>query len=292
MNYLIYLAQGPAALRCEALYSLLSYFRAAPVPPAQVLIYTDAPEAFRQVLGPRADVHYPAVSAKEWQAWRGAANMVYLLKIGVLEHAAAHYPGNLLFVDTDTIWQQDPTPLFEQLSRGTRFMHDNEGALATGNTLSRKVYRHLRGRTFQTGAHQVQVQPDTLLFNSGAIGFRSHEAPLLRDVMHLAEQLYAAYHKHMMEQLAFSLRLAVDGPVEEIKPYLLHYWNLKGVRPTLEKLFERYQSQGSAELLTRLDALDLPGLHRAELAYRNLAGWQRTWRKLTGRRWRLPALEV
>ncbi|KUG09454.1 putative nucleotide-diphospho-sugar transferase [Solirubrum puertoriconensis] len=292
MNYLIYLAHGPAELRSEALYSLLSYFRAAPVLPAQVLIYTDAPDAFRQVLGERPDVLYPSVTEAEWQAWRGSANMVYLLKIGVLEHAAAHYPGNLLFVDTDTIWQRDPTPIFEQIGQGTRFMHDNEGLLATGNTLSRKVYRHLKGHTFRIGAYQVQVTPATLLFNSGVIGFRSHEAALLRDVMQLAEQLYATYHKHMMEQLAFSMRFAVDGPVQEAKPYVVHYWNLKAVRPTLAALFARYQSASHEELLRRLDALGLPEVHRAELAYRNLAGWQRTLRKLTGRRWRMPAFEV
>ncbi|AYA37280.1 hypothetical protein D3Y59_09580 [Hymenobacter oligotrophus] len=292
MNYLIYLAHGPAELRSEALYSLLSYFRAAPVAPAQVLIYTDAPEAFRQVLGERPGVLYPSVMEAEWRAWRGSANMVYLLKIGVLEHAAAHYPGNLLFVDTDTIWQRDPTPIFEQIGQGARFMHDNEGLLATGNTLSRKVYRHLKGHTFQTGAYQVQVTPATLLFNSGVIGFRSHEATLLRDVMQLAEQLYATYHKHMMEQLAFSMRFAVDGPVQEAKPYVVHYWNLKEVRPTLAALFSRYRGASHEELLRRLDALGLPEVHRAELAYRNLAGWQRTLRKLVGRRWRMPVFEV
>ncbi|UYZ57554.1 hypothetical protein [Hymenobacter latericus] len=292
MNYLIYLAQGPAALRCEALYSVLSYFRVAPQPPAQVLIYTDDAAAFRQVLGPRPDVHYPAVSAEEWQAWRGKADMVYMVKIGVLEHAAVHYPGNLLLIDTDTIWQQDPTPLFSQIGQGQRFLHATEGRLGYGDALNRKVYRNLTGHPYRFGNTPVQITPETVMLNSGAVGLSSHDLPLLHDVRELAEQFYAVYRKHLMEQLAFSVRLPLAGPVQEAAPYVLHYWNLKGVRPTLVALFEKYAGASHEELLRRLDALNLPEVHRSELAYRNLAGWQRTLRKLMGKRWRMPAFEV
>ena len=292
MNYLIYLAHGPAELRSEALYSILSYFEVAPAPPATVLIYTDAPNAFRAVLGERADVLYPEVAATEWQTWRGESNMVYLLKIGVLEHAAAHYPGNLLFVDTDTIWQRDPTPIFEQIGQGTRFMHVNEGALRTGNTLSRKVYRHLQGREFQAGTARVRIAPNTPLYNSGVIGFQSEDAALLRDVMQLADQLYAAYYKHMMEQLATGLRLGLDKPLQEAAPYVLHYWNLKAARPVLAQVFEKYKGRPNAELLARAHQLNLPAIHEAELAYRNLPGWRRTLLKLLGKQWEMPELRA
>ena len=290
MNYLIYLAHGPAELRSEALYSILTYFEVAPASPTTILIYTDAPDAFQAVLGERADVLYPTVTDAEWQAWRGESNMVYLLKIGVLEHAATHYPGNLLFVDTDTIWQRDPTSIFAQIEQGARFMHLNEGALRTGNTLSRKVYRRLRGRTFQVGGAQVGITPDTPLYNSGIIGFQSKDAALLRDVMQLADQLYAAYHKHMMEQLATGLRLGLDSSLREAAPYVLHYWNLKAARPVLARVFARCQGQPTAELLARAHQLNLPALHEAELAYRNLPGWRRTLLKLVGKRWQMPEI--
>lgn len=286
-NYLIYLAHGPAAIKYEALYSLLTYFEVAPGLPATVLVYTDTPDTFRQMLGERADVQYPAVSAAEWQGWRGAADMVYLLKIGVLEHAAAHYPGNLLFVDTDTLWQRDPASIFDQIAEGARFMHLNEGLLRTGNLLSRKVYRRLRGLEFVVGTDRVRIGPDTPLYNSGVIGFRSSDAALLRDIMPLADQLYATYHKHMMEQLATGLRLGLDRLLLEAAPYVLHYWNLKAIRPALERVFGRNAGQGLPALRRQLDALHIPEQHAAELAYRALPGWHRTLRKLLGRQWRV-----
>lgn len=293
MNYLIYLAYGLADIRSEAIYSILSYDAvAAQSAQTRILIYTDDAVAFRQLLGNRTDILYPAVAPEQWQTWRGAANKVYLLKIGVLEHAAAHYPGNLFFLDTDTIWRQDPTPLFKHIDAGHFYMHQNEGHLMSGNTLSQKVYRHLKGHEWQSGRHTLRVTPETELFNSGVIAFRSDKAYLLREVMALAEQLYATYNKHMMEQLAFSLRFAAEGPIADVPEYLWHYWNLKDARPAITRVIAKYGSPKPATLLPHFQQLGLPKLHQEELAYRQLPGWQRTWRKLTGRRWKMPELEV
>ncbi len=293
MNYLIYLAYGSEAIRCEAYFSILSYYEqvASLAPDMHILVYTDAPDAFQQVLGNRPDVHYPPVSQEQWQAWRGGANKVYLLKIGVLQHAASHYPGNLLFLDTDTIWRRDPAPLFVSIAAGHFYMHQNEGQLISGNTLSRKVYRHLKTHQWEVAGRVFRVTPETDLYNSGVIALRSDKAYLLPEVMALAEQLYATYNKHMMEQLAFSLRFAAEGPIADVPDYLWHYWNLKEVRPTLVRVLAAAGNQSSTNLLARLHQLALPKLHEEELAYRNLPGWRRTLRKITGRRWRLPPLE-
>jgi hypothetical protein len=286
MNSLIYLAQGPAELRAEAYYSLLSYYKVA-AKPTQILIYTDAPEAFVQVLGERPEITYPAVTATQWREWRGSSNKVFMLKIGVLTHAATHYPGNLLFVDTDTIWQRDPAPLFEQIAQGQLIMHVIEEQMSTGNVLSRKVYKHLKDLTFTAGQRQIRLTPETLLYNSGVLGFPSAMATELPYITSLADQFFAAYDKHIMEQLAFSIYFHLSAPVA-----VLHYWNLKAARPYLARVFEKYAGQPLDELYQRATALDLPGLHEAELAYRNLPGWRRTLLKLQGRRWQMPELAV
>lgn len=291
MDSLIYLAYGPAELHAEAFYSLLSYYKVAREP-VQTLIYTDAPEAFRRVLGERPDVVYPAVTAEQWQQWRGASNKVYLLKIGVLAHAAALCPGNLLFADTDTIWLRDPAPLFNQIAQGQRFMHVSEGPMAGDNYLSRKIYRRLKDHVFEVGGRALRLTPDLLLYNSGVLGFASPVAAQLPDVLALADQLYAAYNKHMMEQLAFSMRFAIDGPIGEAAPYVLHYWNLKAARPVLAQVFEKYAGRPLDELYERATRLNLAGLHEAEFAYRNLPGWRRALLKLLGRRWRMPEISV
>lgn len=291
MNSLIYLSHGLAELRAEAFYSLLSYYKVATIP-VQILIYTDAPAAFEQVLGARPEIIYPAVTAEQWQEWRGSSNKVLMLKIGVLTHAATQYPGHLLFVDTDTIWQRDPTPLFTLISQGHLIMHVLEERMSTGNVLSRKVYKHLKGRVFTAGNHQIRLTPETLLYNSGVLGLSSSMASELPAITSLADQFFAAYNKHIMEQLAFSIYFYLSGPVSEAAPYVLHYWNLKAARPFLARVFEKYAGRPLDELYQRATELDLAGLHEAEMAYRKLPGWRRTLLKLQGRRWRMPEIAV
>jgi hypothetical protein len=285
---LIYLAYGSVDLHAEAVYSLLSYYKVAR-PAAQVLIYTDDAAAFERVLGARPEVHYPAVTPAEWQSWRGSSNKVYLLKIGVLSHAAHHYPGNLLFVDTDTVWQADPTPLFTQIAQGQAIMHMNEGRLISGNTLSRKVYQHLKGQLFTVAGRKYGVDKNTVLYNSGVIGLASTATARLPEVVALADQLYAAYNKHMMEQLAFSLWFEADTPVAEAAPYVLHYWNLKAARPRLTQVFTKYAGQSLEAFYEQATALNLAGLHHEEMAYRQLPAWRRALRKLAGRQWQMPS---
>ena len=290
-RYLIYLAYGAVELCAEAVYSLLSYYEVAALP-AKVLIYTNLPEYFESLLGFRPDVAYPAVSPAEWRAWRGESNQVYMVKISVLLHAQQYYPGSLLFVDTDTIWLADPAPLFAEVARGRHVMHLSEGRLATGNLLNRKVYQHLRPYSFPVGGQQVRLTPHTVLYNSGVIGYARSEAAQLPDIYALADRFFLLYNKHIMEQLALSVCLALDGPLLEAAPYVLHYWNLKAIRPVLVQLLATYRGRPPAELLRRLTALDIPARHAAELRYRLLPGWRRALLKLLGRQWRLGEVEI
>jgi len=283
---LIYLAYGSPDLHAEALYSLLSYYQVARSP-VRVLIYTDAAAAFKQVLGERPGIYYPAVTPAEWQSWRGSSNKVYLLKIGVLTHAAQHYPGNLLFVDTDTIWQADPVPLFTQIEHGQFVMHVSEGKLATGNELSRKIYRRLKGRVFEVAHRQLSLDSTTVLYNSGLLGLRSDLAAQLAQVVLLADQLYAAYNKHMMEQLAFSMWFAGTGKIAEAAPYVLHYWNLKAARPLLTSIFQQHAPHSLEVFYKKATALNLSALHESEMQYRALPSWRRSLLKLLGRQWQL-----
>ncbi|MEJ7660735.1 MAG: hypothetical protein WKG07_14525 [Hymenobacter sp.] len=90
-----------------------------------------------------------------------------MVKISVLQHAQRHYPGGLLFVDTDTIWLADPAPLFAEVAQGRHVMHLSEGRLASGNLLNRKVYQHLQPYTFPVGNQWSRLTPQTVLYNSG-----------------------------------------------------------------------------------------------------------------------------
>ena len=285
-NYLIYQAYGSPDILNEALLSILSYLRQPAE--ATVLVYTDQPAHFQAVLGAAPNVTYVFIEPTQWRAWRGEIDFVHRVKIKVLQHAAAHYAGQLLYVDTDTIFTELVAPVFAALVRGERFMHVGEGRLGNGNPLNRKINRVLQA----SGAALLggPISPETQMYNAGVLGFSSPaDAPLLAEVLALTEQLYRLYPKHVMEQLAFSVVWARSGPVHEAAPWVYHYWNLKEIRPVLARLFAPRPGAALADWQARAAGLDVPTLAESKARFRALPGWRRAVRRWLGRAWQLPA---
>jgi hypothetical protein len=284
-NYLIYQAYGSPDILNEALLSILSYLRQPAN--ATVLVYTDQPAHFQAVLGKVPEVAYVFIEPAQWRAWRGEIDFVHRVKIKVLQHAAAHYAGQLLYVDTDTVFTQSVAPIFVALAHGERFMHMGEGRLGDGNPLNRKINRALQasGAALPGGP----IGPETQMYNAGTLGLRSPaDAPLLAEVLALTEQLYRLYPKHVMEQLAFSVVWARSGPMREAAPWVYHYWNLKEIRPVLSQLFAARPSATLADWQARAASLDVPALAEGKAQFRALPGWRRAVRRWLGRAWQLP----
>ena len=161
-DFLLYQAYGSPAILNEALFSILSYLRQDGG--ATVLIYTDNPAHFRAVLGEVKAVEYVHIEPAQWREWRGEISFVHRVKIEVLQHAAAHYTGNLLYIDTDTVFLKPLTEIFIALKQGERFMHVGEGRLRDGNPLNRKINRALQqdaGRTALAGGPSAPIRTCT-----------------------------------------------------------------------------------------------------------------------------------
>ena len=285
-DYLIYQAYGSLAILDEALFSILSYLRQPAA--ATVLVYTDNAAYFQRILSDVPAVEYVPIEAAQWQAWRGEIDFVHRVKIEVLRHAAAHYPGQLLYVDTDTIFQQSPGAIFTAIAQGEHFMHLAEGRLSDGNPLNRKLNRALRPLAGQWPPG-LAIGPATRMYNAGVLGLRSTDAALLGEVLALTEQLYRHYPKHVMQQLAFSVVLARQGTVHEATPWVYHYWNLKEIRPVLHTLFAA-PARSLAQWQARASQLDIPALAEGKASFRRLPGWRRAVQRWLGRDWQLPAL--
>ena len=289
-DFLLYQAYGSPAILNEALFSILSYLRQEGG--ATVLVYTDNPAHFRAVLGETEVLQYVEIAPAQWQAWRGEINFVHRVKIEVLQHAAAHCAGNLLYADTDTVFLKPLAEVFTALSKGERFMHVGEGRLRDGNPLNRKINRALQQDAGRTALAGGPIGPDTRMYNAGVLGLRSTDAPLLAEVLALTEQLYRLYPKHVMEQLAFSAVLARAGAVREAAPWVYHYWNLKEIRPVLDELFAAPGPRPLAAWQARAGALDVPALAEEKARFLQRPGWQRAVLRWAGRGWQLPAVAV
>ena len=293
MLTLVYQAYGHKAIYQEAALSILSWLHQPGSDHAQVLVYTDAPEALQGLIGARGNVFYQPVAAAQWKAWRGEIDFVHRVKICVLQDAFERVGGPLLYLDTDTVWLGPADTLMDALNVGQRLMHLPEGTLATGNALNQKIYKAIKGQTMEAGVGQTfRAEGGLMMYNAGVLGLLAKDASLLDQVLTLTEALYRALPKHVMEQLAFSYVLQQAGPVKSANGPVLHYWNLKALRDQLPAFFESLQGQPKETWPAAAAALGqaLKTPYEAELAYRSLPGWGRAFRKMTGRRWHMPDL--
>jgi len=288
---LVYQAYGQPGIRHEAAFSILSAYAAGGGtlgPGVRIVVYTDAPDELAALLGPRPEIEYQPIAAAQWQQWRGPIDFVHRVKIEVLRHAAAHYPGPLLYLDTDTLWQRPPTEVLGWLAAGPRLMHVAEGTLGRGSYLNRKIGRYLRRHRFRSASGPA-IDLATPMYNAGVLGLHPTDGPLLEQVLALTEELYRFYPKHVMEQLAFSAVLSAAGPVREAAPGIFHYWNLKEARPLLAAFFARYAGRPLPVLLPHLGEVPIQALSAEKAQFESRPGWQRALLRWLGREWRVPA---
>lgn len=290
-NYLIYQAYGSPDILNEALFSILSYLRIEPDAAAQIIVYTDNAPHFQNILGELPQIHYQLTPASQWQEWRGAIDFVHRVKVKVLQHAAANYNGNLLYLDTDTVFRSSPAPIFAGIGPSQRYMHLHEGSLRDGNSLNKKINAALQQPAAKQALQNHPIPPETAMYNAGALGFHTSDAPLLEQVLQLTETLYRLYPKHVMEQLAFSIAWAQAGKITEAAPQVYHYWNLKEIRPVLNELFEAGTRRTLAEWQARISQLNIEDLAEGKAAFRRNPGWRRAVLRWLGRDWKLPSLQ-
>ena len=290
-NYLLYMAHGDNTFKNEVLASVLSYLllkqNAPAAPRATVLIYTDQPDYFRQVLGDAPEVKYEEISAAEWQAWRGDINFVHRVKIVLLQHALANYGGQVLYLDSDTYFLRDEEPVFATLTRGQGVMHVREGVLSQSKVpLHQAVYAYLQAHAAPEWA---AVSSATAMYNAGVIGLSASHTALLSQVLHLTDTLYRMNPSHVVEQFAFSYCLAQAGPVLEAAPYVLHYWHMKDIRPVLAAFFGRVAGQPLSQVLTNFADLPVVTASKQKDRWEARPRWQRGVLRALGRGWHWPA---
>ncbi|MBC8109984.1 MAG: hypothetical protein H7Y04_02885 [Verrucomicrobia bacterium] len=279
--YLLYQAYGHADIFNECFYSILSFFRTSTTittKQVKIVVYTDKPEKF-------AD--YPVITeklaAEKITEWRGEKDFVHRLKIKVLQDFFSKYPqAALIYSDTDTAWLQDGYSLFEEIKNGTLYMHIREETLDSKTTLlGRKIYRFLKKNDFG-------IPLDTFMWNAGLIGMNEKKQDLLQEVLKLSDKMYAAYQKHVMEQLAFSFIFQKYGRILPAENYVYHYWNFKEFRVVLNDFFMETASCSFEEKVA-LSVCILPfEMAKAKNDFKKQPYLLQKIRKMIGKSWQMP----
>jgi hypothetical protein len=196
-----------------------------------IILFTDNPQYFQQYLLD-APVKYVLLTSEKIKAMRGSIDFLHRMKIAMIEEAFQLTDADLLYVDSDTFFTDNPERILNQLSPGRAFMHVLEYKfdslkdmpLPAGKPF-RAFYNLITSRKFEipsTGS--FEVRPNMASWNAGIMAFHQTHKKFLPDIYALTNKFYPETKNHASEQYAFSIILQNKVELHPCNSVVYHYW--------------------------------------------------------------------
>jgi hypothetical protein len=218
---IVYQCYGREDIYEQVFFSVLSLLKLMDWPAERILLYTDQPQKVASFFQDR--IRYVALEPSQIQEWSGPQRFVHRVKLEVLRHAVRGLQSNLVYLDGDTVFLSDPSQLFSEIKPKTSLMHIPETTLESGkDPLTKKIFRYIR-----KNPTSENIVGSTLMWNAGVIGLHPENFSLLDRCLHLSDELYLGYQKHIMEQLAVSHILQSATSIRGAQQIIQHYWDTK-----------------------------------------------------------------
>ena len=265
MNAVIMQAYGSPSILNEAVVCLLTLAAQgfAADGTEEALIYSDSPERFT-ALAPWIRTRH--IADTDIADWRGPLNFVHRFKIKMLHEvlATGRYE-KILYLDTDILVRHSLNPVWQKISPEQTCMHLAEGALeGKGNRILKKLHRFAKKASLTLpGSETYRIPTTAMMYNAGVLGLHGTHQPLLDRVLTLSDALHAAYPKHVMEQLAFSLVLQYGTQVSTTESTFLHYWYHKAFGSAITPWLSVHGRKPIAGQLAALPELDFDAHYEA-----------------------------
>ncbi|MBS1628841.1 MAG: hypothetical protein JST27_02170 [Bacteroidetes bacterium] len=245
-RYLVFQAYGREENLRECAFAMLSWLYQHPqgIPGFHILLYTDKKEFFKSHTA-FLPIEFRQIGEADIKRWRGSIDFVHRVKIEVLRDALAHFQGAFLYADTDICFLQSIRHIFEGIEAGRRYMHVQEYRLSDEvNPVGVKFRKFLEKQgTFTWSGKTERIASETAMWNAGVLGFSNADQPLLDEVLAFTDAVYPLFHKHIVEQFAFSMVFARQGQIYASCREILHYWSLKEMRAYLASFFEYFKKR-------------------------------------------------
>ncbi|AKJ98432.1 MULTISPECIES: hypothetical protein [Pseudomonas fluorescens group] len=225
---LLYLVYGDQDVyRHEAKFSILTALaHGKPSTLPRIRVLTDRPEDFQGW-----PVETLALSAERLAQWQGEHGYIHRRKACAIA-AGLTLAQKTLFVDTDTLFLDDPDLLFQQIQPGQYLMDSFE--YDWDYVCEREDYRRLGTHL---AAHGVNRGNGFKLYNSGLCGVTDNDAGLLAQAIERIDQwTEGGFDIHTIEQIAISFGLR-HATVRETRRQVYHYFAEKRFFHTMQAHF-------------------------------------------------------
>lgn len=214
----------------RAIFAIWSYW--IYLPNGKVMLFTDNPDFFKPYFSEQP-IEYILLTAEKIKAMRGEIDFLHRMKIALIEEAFSKaLEANLLYLDSDTFFIDNPSSLLQKLSPTIAFMHTREYAfeevrkmpLPAGKTFQKFVGLIEANSFLLTDGSQFKVTTNQASWNAGVMFFHPSHSAFLPDVYTLTDQFYPATQNHASEQYAFSIVMQNRTNLHPCDKVVYHYW--------------------------------------------------------------------
>lgn len=276
----------------EAAYAILSARGNGQFKDA-IHVVTDHAERLQQLLGHAPNIHYLPLSEAQKNAFIGPSGYVHRLKPQAIAWATREVsrPGDqIIFLDTDTAFLQNIQPLFDHMAQGQMVLNECEGpanAIPNATRSQRRAGDFFRRGTLQVNGVGYPLDPNTLLWNSGVIGFDAGQVDWFDETTAWIDAIWPLLPIHTVEQFAFSAVLhAHHATVVDSGKVLFHYHWFKEFRADLQAFFDHLGRDASYEARLALWPTIRPDVRIApKRDFLQKPKWQRTLLRRIGLNW-------
>lgn len=245
-SYIVFQAYGNQGILLECAFALLTLTKQEEpnfLANLEIWIYTDNPGFFKALNNCPLKLHFRTISPDLILKWRGKIDFVHRIKIEILKEFTSLNKGNILYLDTDTYIYQPLKKLFENINQGQIYMHIMEGVVNDSNhVMLKKLSRFLnKNQPLHLPSGKIEIHNNVAMWNAGVLGFHSDYAFLLDEILTFTDELYIKFHKHIVEQFAFSYYFQKSQTLKTAHTHIYHYWNLKEIRSILASFFQYFK---------------------------------------------------
>ena len=236
-NYFIYLALGMKKYKNEAIYSIISLYRACEKK-YRLVVYTDDGQYISNGLKNECDllnyIDIIEIDHDKFQEWTRGGRFMIGAKVSAIKEFCDHYEGNLIFLDTDTVVFADITKYFEHINDGFILNFKRKKATESLKQVSdyaRPAYKTTKKllEGIKCGDGELKIGNEWAPYNSGIIGMRA-DRELIGKVAQYTEVIFGIAEYSTSEELAFSCVFQEAGKVIELKDEVIHYFVKKETR--------------------------------------------------------------
>ncbi|MBU6958387.1 hypothetical protein KRR23_11635 [Pseudomonas sp. CVAP len=225
---LLYLVYGDQDVyRREAKFSILTALSQLKKGKSLCIrIFTDRPEDYAGW-----PVETLALNQQTLTSWQGENGYHHRRKACAIA-AGLKLAEKTLFVDTDTLFLEDPNLILKRIQPQQYLMDCFE--YDWSYVCKRPDYVKL-GMCLQ--AHGINSDNSFKLYNSGLCGVTDSDTPLLEETIKLIDEwTQGSFDIHTIEQIALSFAMR-DKPVQEAKKFIYHYFAEKRFFHAMQKHF-------------------------------------------------------